>query len=218
MIYPEADKLEEWGSKYALVALAAKRAKQVKAGAPILVDTQSRNPLTIALEEIAAGKVICTVEDHDIVIPTSIEPEVAELLAIPVESDLDSEEAASEEQTEDDALAAGDAVSDDLDELLVEEDEEEARPLGTEDVWTEVLAAGADVDDDTDPELAVGSGEVEVPVAEPDVAEVDPAAEKPKRGRKRAAAAEEVPVEVPDEALEIEDEEEEFVEPVSDEE
>ena len=58
MIYPSADTIEKMvGSRYSLVILAAKRAKQIKEGAPILIDTASTNPLTIALEEIAAGKV-----------------------------------------------------------------------------------------------------------------------------------------------------------------
>ena len=61
MIYPSADTIEDKvGSRYSLVVLAAKRAKQIKEGAPILIDTASTNPegkLTIALEEIAAGKV-----------------------------------------------------------------------------------------------------------------------------------------------------------------
>lgn len=58
MIYPAADTIEEMvGSRYSLVILAAKRAKQIKEGAPVLIDTASTNPLTIALEEIAAGKV-----------------------------------------------------------------------------------------------------------------------------------------------------------------
>lgn len=57
MIYPSADKIEkEIESKYALVVLAAKRARQVKEGAATLIDTESVNPLTIALEEIADGK------------------------------------------------------------------------------------------------------------------------------------------------------------------
>jgi DNA-directed RNA polymerase subunit omega len=45
------------GSRYSLVVLAAKRAKQIKEGSPVLIETASTNPLTIALEEIAAGKV-----------------------------------------------------------------------------------------------------------------------------------------------------------------
>jgi DNA-directed RNA polymerase subunit omega len=58
LIYPSADTIEEKvGSRYSLVILAAKRAKQIKEGAPVLIDTASTNPLTIALEEIAAGKV-----------------------------------------------------------------------------------------------------------------------------------------------------------------
>lgn len=57
MIYPSADKIDkEIDSKYALVVLAAKRAKQIKEGARPLIDTHSTNPLTIALEEIATGQ------------------------------------------------------------------------------------------------------------------------------------------------------------------
>ncbi|MBE0429857.1 MAG: DNA-directed RNA polymerase subunit omega [Thermoleophilia bacterium] len=60
--------LEKVDSKYALVVLAAKRARQInnyyrsrEEGAideipPPLLDTRSRNLLTIALEEIAADK------------------------------------------------------------------------------------------------------------------------------------------------------------------
>lgn len=61
--------LEKVDSKYALVVMAAKRARQInnyyrsrEEGSiddipPPLVDTRSRNILTIALEEIAAGKI-----------------------------------------------------------------------------------------------------------------------------------------------------------------
>ena len=61
--------LEKVDSKYALVTMAAKRARQInnyyrsrEEGAideipPPLVDTRSKNILTIALEEIAAGKI-----------------------------------------------------------------------------------------------------------------------------------------------------------------
>jgi DNA-directed RNA polymerase subunit omega len=44
-------------NRYSLVVLAAKRAKQIREGSPVLINTQSTNWLTIALEEIAAGKV-----------------------------------------------------------------------------------------------------------------------------------------------------------------
>ena len=63
MIYPSADTIEDRvGSRYSLVVLAAKRAKQIKEGSPVLIETASTNPLTIALEEIAAGKVTISPE------------------------------------------------------------------------------------------------------------------------------------------------------------
>lgn len=58
MIYPAPDKLDSSGSKYALVIVAAKRARQLKEGARRLIDTKSVNPLTIAMEELAAGAII----------------------------------------------------------------------------------------------------------------------------------------------------------------
>ena len=60
-IYPSPDKLDSMPSKYALVILAAKRARQVKDGAKRLTDSRSANPLTVALEEIAAGAIISRV-------------------------------------------------------------------------------------------------------------------------------------------------------------
>ena len=58
MIYPSADKIDEnVESKYALVILAAKRAKQIKEGGRARINTPSVNPLTVALEEIAAGEI-----------------------------------------------------------------------------------------------------------------------------------------------------------------
>ena len=58
MIYPEGDAIKERiTNRYSLVVLAAKRARQLKEGAPHLIETTSVNCLTIALEEIAAGKI-----------------------------------------------------------------------------------------------------------------------------------------------------------------
>ncbi len=69
MTTPEGDvTTERVNNRYSLVVLAAKRAKQLKEGAPSLIETTSTNMLTIALEEIAAGKVTYT---------DAIEPEVA---------------------------------------------------------------------------------------------------------------------------------------------
>ncbi len=47
----------EQGNRYAIVVLAAKRAQQIKDGSPPLVETTAKQPLTIALQEIAEGKV-----------------------------------------------------------------------------------------------------------------------------------------------------------------
>ncbi len=74
MIYPSADTIEDRvKSRYSLVVLSAKRAKQIKEGAPVLIETDSTNPLTIAMEEIAAGMVTAVEADGDIV-PATVMP------------------------------------------------------------------------------------------------------------------------------------------------
>jgi len=50
--------IERLGSSYDLVVAAAKRAQQLRGGAKPLVDTDARNPLTIALQEIAEGSIV----------------------------------------------------------------------------------------------------------------------------------------------------------------
>ena len=70
MIHPRIDELlEKVDSRYALVIVAAKRARQINSYyhnlgegtfeefPPPMVDTASKNYLTIALEEVATGKV-----------------------------------------------------------------------------------------------------------------------------------------------------------------
>ena len=67
MIYPSADLIEEKvESKYALVILAAKRAKQIKEGGRALIKTDSINPLTIALEEIASGSITYQFDENSL--------------------------------------------------------------------------------------------------------------------------------------------------------
>ncbi|PKM83744.1 MAG: DNA-directed RNA polymerase subunit omega [Firmicutes bacterium HGW-Firmicutes-13] len=57
MIYPSIDELvKNVDSKYTLVIAAAKRARQILDGSPILLETDSTKDVTIALEEIAGGK------------------------------------------------------------------------------------------------------------------------------------------------------------------
>jgi len=50
--------IDRLGSSYDLVVAAAKRAQQLRGGAKPLVVTDARNPLTIALQEIAEGSII----------------------------------------------------------------------------------------------------------------------------------------------------------------
>ena len=57
-IYPSPDKLDSMESKYALVIIAAKRARQLKDGARRLTDSRATNVITAALEEIAEGAII----------------------------------------------------------------------------------------------------------------------------------------------------------------
>lgn len=51
------EKLDFIDSKFRLAILAAKRGKQLLAGAKKRVDSDAENPLTIAIEEIYRGKI-----------------------------------------------------------------------------------------------------------------------------------------------------------------
>ena len=71
MMYPRIDDLlENVDSRYALVIVAAKRARQINdyhhqlgegigfdAAPPPLIESRSKNYLTMAMEEIASGKI-----------------------------------------------------------------------------------------------------------------------------------------------------------------
>ena len=60
---PIEELLKRCGSIYKLVILAAKRAKEIAEGSPALVETRQRKVTTVALEEIAQGKVLYKVEE-----------------------------------------------------------------------------------------------------------------------------------------------------------
>ncbi len=63
MLKPSLDELmSRVDSKYALVVAASRRARELMAGAGPLVDTEATKPVTIALQEIADGRL-------DIVLP-----------------------------------------------------------------------------------------------------------------------------------------------------
>ncbi len=128
---PNPDILNDYPhGKFVLSNLAAKRAKQLREGAPPLVQTDSTHPLTIALTEIAAGKikpskpkitnVIEPTEEPLVVIDESMPAELGMLLPA-----LDEAEAAhlssieDEHEAEhgmDDGKSLSDLVGDDEDE------------------------------------------------------------------------------------------------------
>lgn len=57
MIRPSLDQLmEKVDSKYTLVIIGARRGREIQAGTPKQVDSKSNKPVTIALEELVAGK------------------------------------------------------------------------------------------------------------------------------------------------------------------
>jgi DNA-directed RNA polymerase subunit omega len=63
---PSPDILNDFQpGKFVLSNLAAKRAKQLREGAPPLVHIDSNHPLTIALAEIAAGKIKAVLPSPD---------------------------------------------------------------------------------------------------------------------------------------------------------
>ena len=49
------DKL--YGTRYGVVVVAAKRAMQIREGIAPLIETQAKHPLTIALLELATGRI-----------------------------------------------------------------------------------------------------------------------------------------------------------------
>jgi DNA-directed RNA polymerase subunit omega len=58
MIYPSLDVLvNKVDSKYTLVVLAAKRARELMNGSTPFVDSKSNKQVTIALEEVARNKI-----------------------------------------------------------------------------------------------------------------------------------------------------------------
>jgi DNA-directed RNA polymerase subunit omega len=59
MIYPSLDVLvDKVDSKYTLVVLAAKRAREIMNGEESMVDSKSNKPVTVALEEVAQGRIV----------------------------------------------------------------------------------------------------------------------------------------------------------------
>jgi DNA-directed RNA polymerase subunit omega len=134
MIYPAPDKLDTSGSKYALVIVAAKRARQIREGARRLVDSKSPNPLTVALEELAAGEIIPLQVGEPERLPESLPatPVLGGLVSSGLtdspgkvtKADIYAKlTGGADDEESEDVMADEDAVS--LDDLDEEEDEEE---------------------------------------------------------------------------------------------
>lgn len=159
-LYPDGDKLDSYPSRYVLTNLAARRAKQIKDGAPPLVATRSTHPLTIALEEIADGAIQAVFREGE------IEPAPADTLQsmdlLAQEAGLDAGFAdigavfGTNEESDAGAAAGFHEESISLDELMAEEN---AGEEGDEDATMDTLAAiasigdldlGDDEDDDED--------------------------------------------------------------------
>jgi len=138
---PSPDILNEFEhGKFVLSNLAAKRAKQLREGAPPLVQIDSHHPLTIALAEIAAGRIkpilptaaeLAAAEEAEMTLITDepLPPELGMLLPAldEVESVLVGAEALTEDEHEVDAdtdTAVPVSLTD-----LVEAEEEEAAPV-----------------------------------------------------------------------------------------
>ncbi|RBP39180.1 DNA-directed RNA polymerase subunit omega [Garciella nitratireducens] len=66
MIYPSIKSLlEKVDNKYSLVAMTAKRARQLIDGQKPLVDINCENPVTIATNEISAGLIRPQTDEED---------------------------------------------------------------------------------------------------------------------------------------------------------
>lgn len=124
-------------SKYSLVILAAKRARQIRDGARKLIETKSTNALTIALEEIAAGAIIArivedaTVAAHQAALEPH-EPSLEDIIGAGPVLVLDGEQDTAAAQIA--ALRSAEPDADD-DDLGTDDDEDlaasDAYPLAT---------------------------------------------------------------------------------------
>jgi DNA-directed RNA polymerase subunit omega len=136
MIYPEADKIEEQvESKYALVILAAKRAKQIKEGARPLIPTDSGNPLTIALDEIADGQLGYTFDEHSLAGREALADREAVVGARELE--VEGIDPLAMPDDVDEITRAASALGADLDDDLLGEEEEEEESEDTDEEETE---------------------------------------------------------------------------------
>jgi DNA-directed RNA polymerase omega subunit len=131
-ILQSTDALEERiGNKYSLVIVSAKRARQLKDGHPPLVQDTSPNPLSVALSEVAAGKLESIAPPEEEIVPAPREM-ISSLVA---GTDFDLDEDVDLEETD---------AMDDLAALLVGDEDDE------EDEAEEAAPVADDAEDDSD--------------------------------------------------------------------
>ncbi len=172
-MFPKPDVLNslEYG-KYVLTNLAARRARQLKDGAPPLVRIESSHPLSIALEEIAAGKIKPVMGEE---LEHFEEQEEAALEALkeglllpgiddddddfdgPSLDDLDlgdedDDEDEDDDDDDDDAPSLKSLIDDDEDVVADDDDDDEVEPEAdaADSMSLDDLAAQDDADEDED--------------------------------------------------------------------
>jgi DNA-directed RNA polymerase subunit omega len=126
---PIEDIMEHVDSKYRLVIVAAKRAKQLNRGAAPLVQARNVKPTYQALEEVATGKLGYEVESATGETVRELEPggkptwyrSLSAEEVVPEEAVVEAEEQVEEEEVPVEAPIAGGAAED----LLMGEFEEE---------------------------------------------------------------------------------------------
>ena len=159
MFDPSGEVEKETGSRYSLVIAVAKRARQLREGAPAAVESKSRNPLTIALEEIAAGKVriviptaeeVEAVERREVIAPRGART-TAELLRVPEPEEEAAEVSATEAEEPVEASLAEQEVTSEAGTTEVEgaekvslEEEEETVPAAEAEEELVALAEGGE--------------------------------------------------------------------------
>lgn len=174
-IFPAPDTLNEveYG-KFVLTNLAAKRAKQIKEGAPPLVRIDSSHPLSIALEEIAMGKIKPILgsdaqqaeldEDYSALDELGLDDVGLLLPGVDDEEDddddvdidlLDSDEDEDDEEDDDsdDSAARGSTLDDllDDDDSGSDDDDDDSGPSeASDDISLDDLAEEENEDDDSD--------------------------------------------------------------------
>jgi DNA-directed RNA polymerase subunit omega len=153
---PNPDILNEYEhGRFVLSNLAAKRAKQLSEGAPPLLHVDSTHPLTIALAEIAAGKikpilaapgeVLDDVSDSALLIDETVPAELGVLLPA-----LDETEVALVATVEEEHEAeAHDEEGMSLGDLIDDEEEEAVTPVGDDE---ETLSLSDIADQETEDE------------------------------------------------------------------